>query len=155
MNKKPIELHAIEGTKSRTGANLLPPDVRKRIPFADWIEHPENWDKKKFIEETSDFLFDVYGIGDNQNKHTLAMLADQMETYLQCNMELKGQSLYVETNGGKTVASHPLLSIRNKSLELAIKLMNELGLTPKSRLSSNKSNDASPIDELLAGPKVA
>ena len=155
MNKKPIELHAIEGTKSKANQMQLPAHVKQRIPFAEWIDNPESWDRKKFMQETSDYLFDVYGIGDNQNKHTVAMLAEQMETYLNCIIQMRGQSLTIETNNGKTVAPNPLISIKNNAIKIIIQLMNELGLTPRGRLSGNKSNDHSPIDELLAGPKSA
>ena len=155
---KPVELHSVDGTKprSRKGTPVkLPEDLKKRMPFAGWLDHPENWDKKSFVKETADYLFDVYGIGDNQNQHTLGMLADQMEIYIQCNIELKGQPLVIQNNDGKTAAPNPLLGIRSKAFELALKLMTELGLTPKARLSNHKVKESSSIDTLLRGPKAA
>ena len=154
MNKKPKELHLIHGTKAEHGAQILPKSVSQRIPLAEWMENPQAWNKKKFIEETAQFLFDVYAIGDNMNKHTLAMLADQMDIYITAGMQLVGEDLVLITNGGKTAAPNPLISIRNKATTLIIQLMNELGLTPRSRLSTNKSNDSSPIDDLLRGAKA-
>lgn len=148
------EIHVINGTKNQTNAQVLPQTLRQRIPLAEWMEKPEAWDKKKFIQETADFLFDVYGIGDNLNKHTLGMLADQMDIYINAGLQLKTEDLVLITNGGKTAAPNPLITIRNKATTLIIQLMNELGLTPRSRLSTNKSNDSSPIDDLLKGAKA-
>ena len=155
---KPIELHMIDGTKVRGKRKppvQIPTELKTRMPFADWLDHPENWDKKKFVKDTADYLFDVYGIGDNQNQHTLGMLADQMEVYIQCNIQMKDQPLVIVTNDGKTAAPNPLLGIRAKAFEIALKLMTELGLTPKARLSSNKTKETSSIDTLLRGPKAA
>jgi phage terminase small subunit len=38
-------------------------------------------------------------------------------------------------------------------MENAIKLMSELGLTPKSRLAANKLDDNTKINDFLKGPK--
>jgi hypothetical protein len=38
-------------------------------------------------------------------------------------------------------------------MENSIKLMNEMGLTPRSRLAANKLEDGSKMGEFLAGPK--
>ena len=60
MNKKPPELHLIDGTKSRSrDMASLPESIKKRIPTAEWLDNPEGWNKQKFIEETADFLYSV------------------------------------------------------------------------------------------------
>jgi phage terminase small subunit len=152
MNKKPIELHLIDGTKSEVpNLAVLPDTIKKRIPVAEWIDNPDIWDKKTFIKETAEFLHEVYGIGSDQDKTTLAMLADQLDTYIQSYRLLATDNLVVETNNGKTLAPNPLISIKNNALKLSIQLMNELGLTPKSRLSANKTEDNSPVAQFLKG----
>lgn len=154
MNKKPPELHVIDGTKSRrVNAVPLPQTVRKRVPKAEWLDKPEEFSKNKFIEETAEFLHEVYGIGSEQDKHALAMLADQIEVYVRCSISLKDKSLVVPFNDGKTFGTNPFLSLRNKTTTLIIQLMNELGLTPRGRLGANKTGDDSPVAKFLKGPK--
>ena len=155
MNKLPVELHLVHGTKPEHSAMPLPESVKKRIPEAEWMSNPNCWNKATFVQETSDYLYDVYGIGSNQDKHTLAMLADQIDLYVSCNIQLAGSDLVISTNDGKTLAPNPIISIRNNSLKLVIQLMNELGLTPRGRLNKTESNtdDNSAVSKFLRGPK--
>ena len=161
MNKKPPELHLIDGTKSRSrDMASLPESIKKRIPTAEWLDNPEGWNKQKFIEETADFLYSVYGIGNDQDKHALSILADHVETYVDCSLMLKvtdkdgkrKSRLVIPQNNNATLAPSPWLSIRNKTTTLIIQLMNELGLTPRSRLASGKREEDSPVAQLLKGP---
>ncbi len=153
MNRKPPELHLIDGTTSRRGNSLmLPEQVKKRIPKAEWLDDPAVWDRDKFVKETSDFLFEVYGIGNDQDKHTLAMLADHIETYVNCTRMIRKGGIISTFNNGQTVGPNPYLSVRNKTMTLIIQLMNELGLTPRSRLAAGKSEEESPLSQFLKGP---
>lgn len=154
MNRKPPELHIVDGTTSRKNSNaaMIPSDLKKRIPKAEWMDNPSAWNKEQFIKETADFLFDVYGIGNDQDKHTLAMLADHIELYIQCAEGIKVDGIVVSFNDGKTVGPSPYITVRNKTMTLIIQLMNELGLTPRSRLSAGKSEDNSPVAQFLKGP---
>ena len=154
MNKKPPELHVVDGTKPRNNPMpvAMPDNLKKRIPQAEWMDNPSAWDKAKFIEETSDFLYEVYGIGNDQDKHTLAMLADHIETYVVCTDAIKREGVVTEYNNGKTVGPSPFLTVRNKTMTLIIQLMNEMGLTPRSRLSAGKSEAESPVAQFLKGP---
>ena len=155
MNKLPVELHLVHGTKPEHSAMPLPESVKKRIPEAEWMSNPNCWNKATFVQETSDYLYDVYGIGSNQDKHTLAMLADQIDLYVSCNIQLAGSDLVISTNNGKTLAPNPIISIRNNSLKLVIQLMNELGLTPRGRLNKTEGSidDNSAVSKFLRGPK--
>jgi phage terminase small subunit len=155
MNKLPTELHLVHGTKPEHQAITLPESVKKRIPEAEWMTKPTQWNKATFVRETSEFLFDVYGIGSDQDKHTLAMLADQIDLYVSCNIQLAGSDLVISTNDGKTLAPNPIISIRNNALKLIIQLMNELGLTPRSRLNKTEgnTNDNSAVSKFLRGVK--
>jgi P27 family predicted phage terminase small subunit len=155
MNKKPIELHIVDGTKAtnKDGVTLLPERLRKRIPEAEWISNPDAWDRSRFIEETADYLYDVYNIGSDQDRHVLAMLADNIDTYVLCMKALREQGLVSDFNDGKTVGPNPHVSIRNKALTLIVQLMNELGLTPRGRLASPKASEESSVTKFLKGPK--
>lgn len=153
MNKKPPELHIVDGTTPRKGMpSALPDNLRKRIPKAEWLDDPDAWNKDAFIRETADFLYDVYGIGNDQDKHTLAMLADHIETYIRCTRAIQKNGIITTFNGGQTVGPNPYLSVRNKTMTLIIQLMNELGLTPRSRLSAGKQENDSPLSQFLKGP---
>jgi P27 family predicted phage terminase small subunit len=116
------------------------------------VDNPASWDKGKFIEETSEFLYEVYGIGNDQDKHTLAMLADHIDTYVKCTMAINKGGIVTTFNNGQTVGPNPYLSVRNKTMTLIIQIMNELGLTPRSRLAAGKAEENSPVAQFLKGP---
>lgn len=157
MNKKPPELHLIDGTKPRgkSTQNLatIPASIKKRIPKAEWLDHPESWDRDAFIKETSDFLYEVYGIGNEQDKLALAMLANHVETYIQCNIGIKKGGIITKFNNGANIGANPFLLARNKTTTLIIQLMNELGLTPRGRLSLSKPSEDDDVAKFLRGPK--
>lgn len=159
MNKKPPELHLIDGTKQNRNspekgkAILLPSAIKKRIPKAEWLDNPQAWNKDEFIKETAEFLFDVYGIGSDQDKHSLSILADHIETYVRCSEGIKKTGIVTKFNDGKTVGPSPYLSVRNKTTTLIIQLMNELGLTPRGRLTISKPDEDSSVARFLKGPK--
>ena len=154
MNKLPIELHLVHGTKAEHSAIPLPESVKKRIPEAEWMTNPLSWNRSAFVTETADYLYDVYGIGSNQDKHTLAMLADQIDLYIECGKQIDPSNIVVSTNDGKTLAPNPAISIRNNALKLAIQLMNELGLTPRGRLNKTENtDDNSAVSKFLRGVK--
>lgn len=152
-NRKPPELHLIDGTKPRKGElHHLPDSIKKRIPRAEWMDAPDAWDKDTFVRETADFLFTVYGIGNDQDKHTLAMLADHIDLYVKCTKGINKNGVVTTFNNGQTVGPNPYIGIRNKTMTLIIQLMNELGLTPRSRLQAHKIEENSPVAQFLKGP---
>jgi phage terminase small subunit len=155
MNKLPVELHLVHGTKPEHDLVVLPANIKKRIPEAEWMTNPQLWNRSTFVSETADYLYEVYGIGSDQDKHTLAMLADQIDLYVSCNIQLSGSDLVISTNDGKTLAPNPVISIRNNALKLVIQLMNELGLTPRGRLNKTGTNleEDSAVSKFLRGPK--
>lgn len=149
--KLPPEVHAVHGSKGMNSGIMLPQKIKSRIPFAEWANNPELFSKETFVKETADYLFDVYGIGSAQDRHTLTMLADQMEIYIEAKRLQPTMPLVVEINDGKTLAPNPYIALSNKAMDHCIKLMNELGLTPKSRLAANKLEDASPMADFMKG----
>ena len=150
-NNLPPELHLVHGTKPRHGTSLLPESVRSRIPKADWLDDPDSWDRDTFVTETADFLWDTYGIGSNQDKHILAALANQMEIYIKCMKGVAKGGIVTTFNNGATVGPNPYLTAGDKALSRAVVLMNELGLTPRGRLATNKQ-EGGKYARLLAGP---
>ena len=153
MNRKPPELHLVDGTTPRKGRSiLLPETIKKRIPKADWLDNPESWNKEVFIAETSEFLYTVYGIGNDQDKHVLAMLADYMDTYIMCSVAINKSGIVTKFNNGATVGPNPYLTIKNKTQAIIVQLMNELGLTPRGRLSAGKTEKSSPMSIFMQGP---
>ena len=56
----------------------------KPIPLAHWVSDPNTWDKYQFIQEASDFIWNAYGHSTDQDKHSLAMLAEMLETFVIC-----------------------------------------------------------------------
>ena len=153
QNKLPPELHIVKGTKGENQGVLLPESIRKRIPPAEWLDNPQAWNKRQFILETADFLYVTYGIGNDQDKHTITMLADQIDLYIKCNKGISEQGIIAEYNDGKTVGPSPYVTIREKTLAKIILLMNELGLTPRSRLNSGKVQENTQVAKFLRGPK--
>jgi len=154
--KLPPELHIVKGTKGENMGIPMPENLRTRIPQAEWMDNPDAWSKPKFVFETSNYLYDLYGLGSDQDKHSLAMLADQIDTYIDCNRHIAVEGLVTSFNDGKTIGPSPYVSIRKEALKLIIALMNELGLTPKGRLGKGSTNPTtnSMIGRLLQGPQV-
>lgn len=143
----------VKGSKGLNQGTELPASIKARIPKADWLDNPESWDRNKFITETSDFLYNVYGIGNDQDKHALAFLAEQIDTYVECKKSLAKTGIITRFNAGKTIGPNPYLTVRQNTLKTIIQLMNELGLTPRGRLNSGKVEENSPVSKFLRGPK--
>ena len=150
--KLPPEIHLIKGSNGMNQGVLLPDSIKARIPFAEWANQPELFTKELFVEETAEYLYQVYGIGSEQDKHTLMMLADQLEIYINARNQQSKHPLVIKINNGKTLAPNPYIAIANEAMKNCVKLMNELGLTPKSRLSAGRTEEASPVAQFLKGP---
>lgn len=156
-SKLPPEVHLVAGTahRARNMGVVLPDKIKARIPFAEWADNPESFTREQFISETSQYLHTVYGIGTEQDRHVLMMLADQLQMYIDARREHIKHPLVIKINGGKTFAPNPYIAIANKAMDNCIRLMGELGLTPKSRLSADKTDETSPYAELLKGYRRA
>lgn len=150
-NRLPPELHLVHGTVQTHKGGKLPDAVRKRVPKAEWLDNPDLWDRDTFISETSEFLWETYGIGADQDKHVLAALANQMEIYIKCLKGVTKGGIITQFNNGATVGPNPFLTAGDKALSRAIVLMGELGLTPRSRLATNKT-EGGKYSRLLSGP---
>lgn len=149
----PPEIHLVKGTKGQNQGIKLPEQVKKRIPIAYWSANPNEFSKERFVKETADYLFDAYGIGTEQDQHTLWMLADQMANYITARAQQDKHPMVIKINDGKTLAPNPFIAIANEAMKNAIKIMGELGLTPRSRLTSAGVGEHSPVNKFLKGAK--
>lgn len=141
----------VHGTYAAHSAKPLPENVRARIPKADWLDNPDQWNRDQFISETSEFLWQTYGIGSDQDKHVLSALAAQIEIYVRCWKGVQKGGIITQFNNGQTIGPNPYLTAGDKALARAIVLMNELGLTPRGRLATNKQ-EGGKYAKLLNGP---
>jgi len=151
--KLPPEIHLIKGTKGQNQGIQLPEQVKKRIPIAYWSSNPDHFSKEKFVQETADYLFDAYGIGTAQDQHALWMLADQMDMYIQATIQKDKHPMVIKINNGKTLAPNPFIAIANEAMKNAFKIMGELGLTPRNRLTSSGVGEHTPVNKFLKGAK--
>lgn len=125
-------------------------DVLQRIPLVRWIKDPQTWDKYTFIDEASQYLWDAYGSSTEQDKHALGMLAEVLETFVTCCKEIAANGLVVTHSNGVTGKNHHV-DIRDKAITKAVLLMNELGLTPKSRFPL-KTKPNPEFERFMRGP---
>lgn len=87
-------------------------------------------------EHISDYLYQEYGLTDAPLQHLIAILATEIETYGVCQKRIKEDGVLVFYNGGKTQGANPHLAILQRSTKNIMRIMRELGMTPKSRLPS-------------------
>jgi P27 family predicted phage terminase small subunit len=127
--------------------------IKSRVPQADWLENPDSWNASRFIKETSDFMYEIYGINADQDKHLLALLADQISIYIEAKKGIARDGVVAEFNAGKTMGASPYFAVMKEALSKIIALMNELGLTPKGRMGKTSTNTTS-YDDLLGGVQV-
>ncbi len=128
------------------------PSEREVLPLAEWISNPAEWDKTRFINETTEFIFAVHAEGCKYDRHLVAMLADQVELYIYCSKSIEADSVLVSQNDGKTLGSNPAASLREKTLIRIVALMGELGITPKARLTTSRAAPQGNLTTFLRGP---
>lgn len=90
----------------------------------------------EICEYVSEYLYQEYGLTDAPLQHLIAILATEIETYGICQKRIKEDGILVFYNGGKTQGANPHLAILHRSTKNIMRIMRELGMTPKSRLPS-------------------
>lgn len=154
-SRLPPELHVVHGTRAKHKDMLLPDDIKDRVPTCEWIDDFEKWDKVKFQEEMSDFLWETYGIGCKQDRHILGAIAYNMDVFVQCARGMAKTEVLTHFNGGQNVGVNPLFLAGDRAMARVQSLMGELGLTPKSRLAGGKKQEGGKYASLLSGPPIS
>ncbi len=107
--------------------------------------------RTEIFQYVSNYLYQEYSITDAPLKHLIAILAVELETYELCRSEIENNGVIVFYNGGKTQGANPHLPILQKSVKNIMRIMKELGMTPKSRLSGKKYPKPSNHGEFCKG----
>lgn len=132
-------------------------EVVKKIPIANWLHDPDSFNKEDFFKETIEFLFTIYSNAADIDKHLVAMLADTLETYINCKKVIDKQGYVVEFNDGKTLGTNPLYKTMDNAVSSYMSITNELQISFKARLK-NGAKEPAEIDEtlkkLMRGPEV-
>jgi hypothetical protein len=147
--KTPIEIRRSQNIRVRTKLAEIPVSMRCRIPVAEWSDKPESFSRSQFIEETSLFIEQVYGAEPMSYQYLVALLADQMETYICATIGLRESGCAIVVDDKPSV----WLRMRNTATQNIIRLMREAGLTPASRLPATTSQTSvNGIYDLLPFP---
>lgn len=100
------------------------------------IEDLTKLTRSDICEYVSDYLYRKYGLTDAPLQHLIAILAIEIEHYSICQKDIQKNGVMVFYNSGKTQGANPHLAILQKCTRNIIRIMRELGMTPKSRLPS-------------------
>lgn len=136
--KTPIEIRQSQNIRVRTKLAEIPDSMRCRIPTAEWSDKPESFCRMKFIEETSLFIENVYGFEPMSYQYLVALLADQMQTYIDATIGFRESGCAVVVNDKPSV----WLTMRSTATQKIIRIMREAGLTPASRLPQLAPNQS-------------
>jgi len=129
----------------------------KKIPIANWLHDLQAFNKEEFYKETIEYLFSIYINAADIDKHIVGMLADTLETYIECKKILNKEGYVIEFNDGKTLGTNPVYKTMDNAISNYIALTNELQISLKARLR-NGVKEPTEIDEnikkLMRGPEV-
>lgn len=112
-------------------------EVRQAIRLKS-IDDLTELSRSEICEHISNYLYQEYGLTDTPLKHLIAILATEIETHGICLKRIKEDGILVLYNSGKTQGANPHLAILNRSTKNIMRIMRELGMTPKSRLPSKQ-----------------
>ena len=129
----------------------------KKIPIANWLHNPDSFNKEQFYKETIEFLFAIYSNAADIDKHLVAMLADTLETYIECKKVLDREGYVIEFNDGKTLGTNPIYKTMDNAVSSYISITNELQISLKARVK-NGIKEPTEMDEtirkLMRGPEI-
>ena len=120
----------------------------KKIPIANWLHNPDSFNKEQFYKETIEFLFAIYSNAADIDKHLVAMLADTLETYIECKKVLDREGYVIEFNDGKTLGTNPIYKTMDNAVSSYISITNELQVSLKARVK-NGAKEPTEVDEAL------
>ena len=131
--------------------------IAKKVPTANWLHNPDAFNKEEFCRETIEYYFSIYSNAADIDRHLVGMLADALETYIECKKVLDKDGFVVEFNDGKTIGTNPVYKTMDSAISNYITLTNELQISLKARIK-NGAKEPTEIDEtlkkLMRGPDV-
>lgn len=116
-----------------------------------WLDEPDQWDKKKFAQDTRQAMKDAYGADYKYDKKLVSLLSDQFDLYVKATHAVAKEGLVEMANNGARM-SNPNHKVRDGALARIMQLMVHLGLVPNGR--PKKSAAPTDIDDLLEGVKI-
>lgn len=118
------------------------------LDWDEWLVDTDTWDRAQFLKEVFEYLDKA---GESKiDRYAIGMLVNEIETYINCTHAIVSEGLVVTHRNGVAGRNHHL-GIRDKALSRALKIMNELGLTPRHRKPAQKPLDPL-VASLLRGP---
>lgn len=93
-----------------------------------------NWDKAKFAESVGEYLVKYIPETHEYDKHLIAILAIETDTYVRCYLALQEEGLVIEDAKGNVIGQSPYARLMLKQLTNIRRLRKELKLFPKDRL---------------------
>lgn len=118
-------------------------------PLASWFAKPEEFDPEEFAEVVRESMLQVHGPDVVIDEHLIAMLADQMASYMVATAALKVEPLVEKAINGTRMVN-PNYRLRDSCLTRILQLITMAGLAPNGR--PKKAKESTEIDNLLAGP---
>lgn len=117
--------------------------------LASWFKDPDNFDPEEFAEVVRESMYQVNGPDAVIDEHLIAMMADQMQSYMVATSALRTEPL-VERAVNGTRMVNPNYRLRDSCLTRLLQLITMAGLAPNGR--PKKAKEPTEIDTLLAGP---
>jgi phage terminase small subunit len=136
--KTPIEIRQSQNVRIRTKLAEIPTHLRCRIPKAEWQDKPESFCRMQFIEETSTFIKEVYGIEPEVYQYLVWLLSLEVQCYIDAKIGFKKSGSQIVSDNRE----NPWLRLQMIATKNIIRLSRELGMTPASRLPVFGHKDA-------------
>lgn len=106
----------------------------EKFNIESWDINYANWDKAKFAESVGEYLVKYIPESHEYDKHLIAILAIETETYVRCYLALQEEGLVIEDAKGNLLGPSPYARMMLKQLGSIRKLRKELKLMPMDRL---------------------
>jgi hypothetical protein len=103
----------------------------------NWLIDYSKWDKGKFYDAISEYMFHNVPESHQTDGHLIAMLTETMATYIECVIAIKGDGLISYNPQGNIIGKSPFVKIMHTQLALILKIMRELKLLHKDRLKKH------------------
>ena len=147
--KKPNEIHILEGTDRTTrGTNVVFSVTNDSLSEEPTLQELSDIDREVLFESLKSWVCDMTGQY-KIDQYLLSMLVDQYTIYAVSKMDVEERGVLLEGPKGKYV-NHALYNM-NTAHDKIVKMMQEFGMTPKTRSGVKASNqmEKDPLDDFL------